>query len=63
MGHFVLIYRCYIVYGRRWKVVVPSFILFLTGIATVIGLMEAQITTGNAAITLTSEGSIRLGVT
>jgi hypothetical protein len=33
---------------------VPSFILFLTGIATAIGLMEAQITTGNAAITLTS---------
>ncbi|KAJ6524210.1 hypothetical protein B0H19DRAFT_1043030 [Mycena capillaripes] len=54
MGDFVLVYRCYIVYGRRWKVIVPSFILYLTGIAMAIGLMEAQITTSNAAITLTS---------
>ncbi|KAJ6620469.1 hypothetical protein B0H10DRAFT_2215986 [Mycena sp. CBHHK59/15] len=55
IGDFVLIYRCYIVYGRRWKVIVPSFMLYLTGIATAIGLMEAQITTSNAAITLTSD--------
>ncbi|KAJ6524203.1 hypothetical protein B0H19DRAFT_1043028 [Mycena capillaripes] len=42
LGDFVLIYRCYIVYGRRWKVIVPSFILYLTAIAIAIGLMEAQ---------------------
>ncbi|KAJ7451237.1 hypothetical protein B0H11DRAFT_1642687, partial [Mycena galericulata] len=55
MGDFVIIYRCHIVYGRRWKIIVPSFMLYLTGIAMAIGLMEAQITTSNAAITLTSD--------
>ncbi|KAJ6576670.1 hypothetical protein DFH09DRAFT_1149970 [Mycena vulgaris] len=54
VGDFVLIYRCYIVYGRRWLVVVPSFVLYLTGIAMAIKLMYVEITTSNGAITLNS---------
>ncbi|KAF8197780.1 hypothetical protein K438DRAFT_1584679, partial [Mycena galopus ATCC 62051] len=54
MGDFVLLYRCYIVYGRRWIVIAPSFMLYLAGIAMTVKLLEAQITTRNAAITLTS---------
>lgn len=54
VGDFVLIYRCYIVYGRRWIVVVPSFMLYLTGIAMAIKLMFVEITTSNGAITLNS---------
>ncbi|KAJ7250997.1 hypothetical protein C8J57DRAFT_1138379 [Mycena rebaudengoi] len=54
LGDFVLLYRCYIVYGRRWTVIAPSFMLYLTGIAMTVKLMEAQITTSDAAITLTS---------
>ncbi|KAJ6522879.1 hypothetical protein B0H19DRAFT_1386553 [Mycena capillaripes] len=54
VGDFVLIYRCYIVYGRRWPVVIPSFILYLTGIAMAIKLMYVEITTSNSAITLNS---------
>jgi len=54
VGDFVLIYRCYIVYGRRWPVIVPSFILYLTGIAMAIKLMHVEITTSNGAITLNS---------
>lgn len=30
---FVLIYRCWIVYGRRWKVIIPSLILYLGNLA------------------------------
>ncbi|KAK7046819.1 hypothetical protein R3P38DRAFT_2875982 [Favolaschia claudopus] len=54
VGDFVLIYRCFIVYGRRWRVITPSFILYLTGIAMAIKLMHVEITTSNAAITLNS---------
>ncbi|KAJ7291677.1 hypothetical protein C8J57DRAFT_1273711 [Mycena rebaudengoi] len=54
VGDFVLIYRCYIVYGRRWLVVVPSVMLYLTGIAMAIKLMHVEITTSNSAITLNS---------
>ncbi|KAJ7802433.1 hypothetical protein B0H14DRAFT_2892387 [Mycena olivaceomarginata] len=56
VGDFVLIYRCFVVYNRRWPVVVPSFVLYLTGIAMAIKLMHVEITTtaGNGAITLNS---------
>ncbi|KAF8197778.1 hypothetical protein K438DRAFT_1473257, partial [Mycena galopus ATCC 62051] len=54
IGDFVLLYRCYIVYGRRWIVIAPSFMLYLAGIAMTVKLLEVQITTRNAAITLTS---------
>ncbi|KAF7335992.1 hypothetical protein MSAN_02312900 [Mycena sanguinolenta] len=56
VGDFVLIYRCFVVYGRRLLVIVPSFILYLTGIAMAIKLMQVEITTtsGNGKITLNS---------
>ncbi|KAF7348485.1 hypothetical protein MVEN_01365900 [Mycena venus] len=54
MGDFILIYRCYVVYGRRWTVITPSFMLYLTGIATAVKLIVVQITTSNTAITLNS---------
>ncbi|KAJ6490851.1 hypothetical protein C8R45DRAFT_991037 [Mycena sanguinolenta] len=54
VGDFVLIYRCFVVYGRRWQAIAGSFILYLTGIAMGIKLMVVEITTSNAAITLNS---------
>ncbi|KAJ6474927.1 hypothetical protein C8R45DRAFT_751870, partial [Mycena sanguinolenta] len=54
MGDFVLIYRCFVVYGRRWQAIAVSFIIYLTGIAMGIKLMSVEITTSNAAITLNS---------
>ncbi|KAJ6490912.1 hypothetical protein C8R45DRAFT_991110, partial [Mycena sanguinolenta] len=54
VGDFVLIYRCFVVYGRRWKAIAVSFVLYLTGIAMGIKLMVVEITTSNAAITLNS---------
>ncbi|KAF8188847.1 hypothetical protein K438DRAFT_1452281, partial [Mycena galopus ATCC 62051] len=54
VGDFVLIYRCFIVYNRRWQAIAVSFILYLTGIAMGIKLMYVEITTSNGAITLNS---------
>ncbi|KAF7378449.1 hypothetical protein MSAN_00271900 [Mycena sanguinolenta] len=54
VGDFVLIYRCFIVYGRRWPAIAVSFILYLAGIAMGIKLMYVEITTSDAAITLNS---------
>jgi len=54
VGDFVLIYRCFVVYGRRWPAIAVSFTLYLTGIAMSIKLMYVEITTTNAAITLNS---------
>ncbi|KAJ3564679.1 hypothetical protein NP233_g8137 [Leucocoprinus birnbaumii] len=42
IGDFVLIYRCWIVYGCRFRVAVPSFVLYLGSIATTIRLMEIE---------------------
>ncbi|XP_006463024.1 hypothetical protein AGABI2DRAFT_179566 [Agaricus bisporus var. bisporus H97] len=42
LGDFVLIYRCWIVYGRRWLVIVPSVILYLGGIAMAAKLMHVE---------------------
>ncbi|KAJ6587972.1 hypothetical protein B0H19DRAFT_1300307 [Mycena capillaripes] len=53
VGDFVLIYRCFIVHGRRWLVIIPSFILFLAGIGIAIKLIHIEITS-NAATTLNS---------
>ncbi|KAJ7894316.1 hypothetical protein B0H14DRAFT_802797 [Mycena olivaceomarginata] len=54
VGDFVLIYRCFIVYGRRWRAIAVSFTLYLAGIAMGIKLMHVEITTSNAVITLNS---------
>ncbi|KAJ6536149.1 hypothetical protein B0H19DRAFT_1270946 [Mycena capillaripes] len=51
MGDFVLIYRCFVVYGRRWMVITPSFVLYLAGIAVVVQLGYIEITTSNVAVT------------
>ncbi|KAH8827174.1 hypothetical protein DL96DRAFT_1605787 [Flagelloscypha sp. PMI_526] len=58
LGDFVLIYRCWIVYSKRWLVVIPSFILYLAGIAMAIKLMIVEITLSYSNITLNS-GEIR----
>ncbi|KAK7055477.1 hypothetical protein R3P38DRAFT_2847272 [Favolaschia claudopus] len=55
VGDFVLIFRCYIVFGRRWQVIIPSFVLYLAGLAMTIKLVHVEITTSNAAITLSSD--------
>jgi len=39
IGDGILIYRCYIVYGRNWKIIIPSVILWLGG--TVCGCLVA----------------------
>ncbi|KAJ7918513.1 hypothetical protein B0H13DRAFT_1869286 [Mycena leptocephala] len=54
VGDFVLIYRCFIVYGRRWLAIAVSFTLYLAGIAMAVKLMQVEITTSNAAITINS---------
>ncbi|KAJ6540886.1 hypothetical protein DFH09DRAFT_1282993 [Mycena vulgaris] len=54
LGDFVLMYRCYIVYSRRWKVLIPSLILYLGGIAMGIKLIEAQVSLHHANATMIS---------
>ena len=54
LGDFILIYRCYIVYARRWSVIVPSSILYLAGISVAIKLCVVEGLTSNPAITLNS---------
>jgi len=54
VGDFVLIYRCFIVYGRRPLAIAVSFTLYLTGIAMGAQLMHVEITSSNSAITLNS---------
>ena len=54
LGDFVLIYRCYIVYARRWPVILASGILYLGGIAMALKLLAVEGSTSDAAITLNS---------
>ncbi|KAF5347962.1 hypothetical protein D9756_010218 [Leucocoprinus leucothites] len=42
LGDFVLIYRCWIVYGRRWLVITPSLILYLGNLAMAAKLIEVE---------------------
>jgi len=49
-----LIYRCYIVYARRWPVILASGILYLGGIAMALKLLAVEGSTSDAAITLNS---------
>ncbi|KAJ3561423.1 hypothetical protein NP233_g10200 [Leucocoprinus birnbaumii] len=56
LADFILIYRCWIVYGRRWLIILPSVILYLGGTTSIAGLlvvMGLQSTETN--ITLTSD--------
>ncbi|KAJ7893252.1 hypothetical protein B0H13DRAFT_2037510 [Mycena leptocephala] len=52
VSDFVLVYRCFIVYGRRWLPIAVSFVLYLTGIAMGVQLMHTEFTASNNAITL-----------
>ncbi|KAJ7712069.1 hypothetical protein B0H14DRAFT_3019602 [Mycena olivaceomarginata] len=54
LGDFVLIYRCYIVYSRRWKVLIPSLILYIGGVAIAIKLVEAQASLKHQETTMNS---------
>ncbi|KAF9448967.1 hypothetical protein P691DRAFT_855964 [Macrolepiota fuliginosa MF-IS2] len=40
LGDFVLIYRCWVVYGRRWLTIAPSLILFFGGISVAVRLIN-----------------------
>ncbi|KAF9444736.1 hypothetical protein P691DRAFT_736036 [Macrolepiota fuliginosa MF-IS2] len=42
LGDFVLIYRCWVVYGRRWLVIVPSLVLYLGGVSMACKLIEVE---------------------
>ncbi|KAJ7205008.1 hypothetical protein GGX14DRAFT_543993 [Mycena pura] len=42
LGDVVLIYRCYIVHARRWRIVTPSFLLYLSSVAILIKLIEVE---------------------
>ncbi|KAF8168632.1 hypothetical protein K438DRAFT_1983774 [Mycena galopus ATCC 62051] len=46
--------RCYIVYSCRWKVLIPSLILYLGGVAIAIKLVEAQASLKHEEITMNS---------
>ncbi|KAF8188838.1 hypothetical protein K438DRAFT_1936197 [Mycena galopus ATCC 62051] len=50
VGDFVLIYRCFVVYGRRWPAIAVSFMLYLAGIAMGIKLINAAITLNSNVI-------------
>ncbi|KAJ7887345.1 hypothetical protein B0H14DRAFT_2696261, partial [Mycena olivaceomarginata] len=54
LGDFVLVYRCYIVYSRRWKVLIPSLILYIGGVAIAIKLVEAQASLKHEETTMNS---------
>lgn len=42
LGDFVLIYRCWVVYGRRWLIIVPSVILYLGGVSMAAKLIQVE---------------------
>ncbi|KAJ7786754.1 hypothetical protein B0H14DRAFT_3893541 [Mycena olivaceomarginata] len=50
----VALIRCYIVYSRCWKVLIPSLILYFGGVAIAIKLVEAQASLNYAKTTVTS---------
>ncbi|KAF8997200.1 hypothetical protein BDQ17DRAFT_1309908 [Cyathus striatus] len=52
-GDGVLIYRCWIVYNRSWKVVVPSILVWLTAVVSMILILQFQASL-QAAGTVTS---------
>ncbi|EKM77395.1 hypothetical protein AGABI1DRAFT_130477 [Agaricus bisporus var. burnettii JB137-S8] len=43
LSDFILIYRCWIVYGRRWLIVTPSIVLYLGAIAMTIKVTEIEV--------------------
>ncbi|KAJ7456041.1 hypothetical protein B0H11DRAFT_2322293 [Mycena galericulata] len=50
----VALIRCYIVYSRHWKVLIPSLILYFGGVAIGIKLVEAQASLNHAETTVIS---------
>ncbi|EKM79155.1 hypothetical protein AGABI1DRAFT_113763 [Agaricus bisporus var. burnettii JB137-S8] len=63
IGDFVLIYRCWVVYGRRWLVVLPSIILYLAGIAMGVMFIEVEANpTTDKASALSASAALRWGM-
>lgn len=52
------IYRCYVVYARRWLIVAPSLLLYLGGVAMAIKLIHAELHLGHGGSSLL-EGSLQ----
>jgi hypothetical protein len=50
----ITLLRCYIVYSRRWRVLIPSLILYLGGVGMGIKLIEAQVSLNHANATMNS---------
>ncbi|KAJ7831553.1 hypothetical protein B0H13DRAFT_2113279, partial [Mycena leptocephala] len=58
VSDFVLVYRCFIVYGRRWLAITVSFTLYLTGIAMAVKLMHAESRPANAITSIPNSSSV-----
>ncbi|KAJ3560834.1 hypothetical protein NP233_g10572 [Leucocoprinus birnbaumii] len=59
IADFVLLYRCWIVYARRWLVITPSLVLYLGGIATAIKLIQVEASPKtDRGITLASNSTV-----
>ncbi|KAJ7841490.1 hypothetical protein B0H14DRAFT_2512249, partial [Mycena olivaceomarginata] len=54
LGDFVLVSTCYVVYSRRWRVLIPSLILYLGGVGMGIKLIQAQVSLNHANATMNS---------
>ncbi|KAF5346779.1 hypothetical protein D9756_010411 [Leucocoprinus leucothites] len=55
LADFILIYRCWIVHGRRWLVILPSLVLYLGGTTSIAGLLVIMGEQTTADGTLTSD--------
>ncbi|EMD35672.1 hypothetical protein CERSUDRAFT_96783 [Gelatoporia subvermispora B] len=69
LGDCMLIYRCWIVYDRRWKVIAPSFILSVAGIVLGItfvvlsGVLQSPLGVNNPALVPFVGAALALTVT
>lgn len=48
LADFILIYRCYIVYARSWRVIIPSVILYGGGVAMSLAILGVAVTKSSA---------------
>ncbi|KAG6917361.1 hypothetical protein DXG01_002826 [Tephrocybe rancida] len=55
IGDAMLIYRCWIVYGRSWLVIIPSFVLWLGGTVCSVFLVYYEATTTTSALITASK--------
>ena len=52
LADLVLLYRCYVVYARRWLVIVPSTTLSLVGVAVALRLLAQGLTSSSLSFSL-----------